>query len=104
VLDGLMDKTRRWATTGSGKAEHLATGAEREEFAALAGRRPDWLSGAERDFVAASSHAHRRTTFKRNAAVAALIVFATGAAAAAFIAMNARQTVLEANQALLKGE
>ena len=62
VLDGLMDKSRRWATTGSRKAEHLAAGAEREEFAALAGRRPDWLSGAERDFVAASSRAHRRTT------------------------------------------
>ena len=102
VLDGLMDKTRRWATTGSRKAEHLAAGAEREEFAALAGRRPDWLSGAERDFVAASSRAHRRTTFARYAAVAALVVFAIGAASAAFIAIKARQMVLEANQALLK--
>ena len=94
VLDGLMDKTRRWATTGSRKAEHLAAGAEREEFAALAGRRPDWLSGAERDFVAASSRAHRRTTFAKYAAVAALVVFAIGAASAALIANNARQTIL----------
>jgi WD40 repeat protein len=93
VLDGLMDKTRRWATTGSRKAEHLAAGAEREEFMALAGRRPDWLSGAERDFVAASSRAHRRTTFAKYAVVAALIVFAIGAASAAFIANRAQQEI-----------
>jgi WD40 repeat protein len=97
VLDGLMDKTRRWATTGSRKAEHVAAGAEREEFAALAGRRPDWLSEAERDFVAASSRAHRRTRFAKYAAVAALVVFAIGAASAAFVAIKARQALLEAN-------
>jgi WD40 repeat protein len=91
VLDGLMDKTRRWAMTGSGKAEHLAAGAEREEFAALAGHRPNWLSDAERKFVATSSRAHRRTTFAKYAAIAALVVFAVGAASAAFIAINAKQ-------------
>jgi WD40 repeat protein len=89
VLDGLMHKTRRWATTVSRKAEHLAAGAEREEYAALAGRRPDWLSGAERDFVAASGRAHRRTTFVRYGAVVALAVFAIVAASAAFIAFQA---------------
>ena len=102
VLDGLMDKTRRWATTGSRKAEHLAAGAEREEFAALAARRPDWLSGAERDFVAASSRAHRRTTFVKYAAVAALVVFAIGAASAAFIANIALKQSGRAHQALLE--
>jgi len=91
VLDGLMDKTRRWATAGSHKVEHLAAGAEREEFAALAGRRPDWLSGAERDFVAASGRAQRRTTLAKYAAVALLVVFAVGAAREALIANKAQQ-------------
>ena len=58
VLDRLMDKARRWNTTGSRGIEHLATGAERVEFAALAEHRPDWLSTAEREFVAASDEAH----------------------------------------------
>jgi WD40 repeat protein len=90
VLDRLMDKARRWVTTaGLGKADHLATGAEREEFAALAGRRPDWMSGVERDFVAASRRAYRRATIGRYAAVAALAVFAIGAASAAFVAIEA---------------
>ena len=91
VLDGLMDKTRRWAATESHKAEHLAAGAEREEFAALAGRRPDWLSAAERDFVAASGRAQRRTTLAKYAAVASLVVFAVGAAWEALIANRAQQ-------------
>jgi WD40 repeat protein len=95
VLDGLMDKSRRWATTGSRMTEHLAAGAELGEFAALGERRPDWLSGAERDFVAASSRAHRRTTLSRYAAIAALVVFATAAASAAFFAYDARNALLE---------
>jgi WD40 repeat protein len=89
VLDGLMDRTRRWATTGSHAAEHLAAGAEREEYAALAGRRPDWLSEGERDFVAASNRAHRRTTFVKYAFVFALAVSAILAAFAAFFATEA---------------
>ena len=58
ILDQLIDKARRWNTTGSHDAEHLATGAERVEFSALAQRCPDWLSKAEREFVAASEGAH----------------------------------------------
>src|SRR5262249_22287713 len=58
VLDRLMDKARRWSMTGSRSAEHLATGAERTEFAALAEHRSDWLSTAEREFVADSEEAH----------------------------------------------
>ena len=102
VLDRLMDRTRRWATSGSRKAEHLAAGAEREEFAALAGRRPDWLSGAERDFVSAGNRAYRRTTFTRYAAVAALALFAIGSASAALTAMKALQTVAEARNEIIK--
>jgi WD40 repeat protein len=94
VLDGLMDKARRWVTAGSGKAEHLATGAEREEFAALAGRRPDWLSAAERDFIAESGQAQRRATIIRYAAVAALAVFAIGAGLAALVAFTARREMV----------
>ncbi|MBR1279005.1 TIR domain-containing protein [Bradyrhizobium sp. AUGA SZCCT0283] len=102
VLDGLMDKTRRWVSSGSRAAEHLAAGAELAEFAALAARQPDWLSGAERDFVAASSRAHTRTTFVKYAAVAALVVFAIGAASAAFVANSALKQSGQARQALLK--
>jgi WD40 repeat protein len=93
VLDGLMDKTRRWAAAGSRKAEHLAAGAEREEFAALAGRRPEWLSGTERDFVTASSRAQRRATITKYAAVAALFLFAIGAAWQALIANRAQHEI-----------
>jgi hypothetical protein len=93
ALDGLMDKTRRWATTVSRKAEHLAGGAEREEYAALAGRRPDWLSDAERDFVAASGRAHRRTTFVRYGAVVALAAVAIWAVWEALIANEANHTI-----------
>lgn len=102
VLDGLMDKAHRWATTGSRTAEHLVTGAERAEFVALATRRPDWLSGAEHDFIAASSRAQRRTTFAKYAAIAALVVFAVGAASAAFIANIALKQSDRAHQALLE--
>jgi hypothetical protein len=58
VLDGLMDKSRRWAKAGSRKVEHLAAGAEREDFAVLAGHQPNWLSSAELAFVDASNRAH----------------------------------------------
>ncbi|MBV9529830.1 MAG: TIR domain-containing protein [Bradyrhizobium sp.] len=102
LLDGLMDKTRRWVSSGSRAAEHLAAGAELAEFAALAARRPGWLSSAERDFVAASNRAHRRTTLVKYAAVAALVVFAIGAGWAAFIAKSALEQSDEAGQALLK--
>jgi len=54
VLDRLMDKAGRWNTTGSRGAEHLATGAERVEFAALIEGHKDWPSRTEREFVAAS--------------------------------------------------
>jgi WD40 repeat protein len=58
LLDRLMDKARRWNTTGSRSAEHLATGAERVEFAVLADHRRDWLSTVEREFVGATQEAH----------------------------------------------
>src|SRR5258707_9992308 len=102
ILDRLMDKARRWNTTGSRNVEHLATGAEREEFAALATQRPDWLSVAERDFVAASGRAHRRTTFVRYGAVVALAVLAIGATWEAFIAIGALKQSDQAHRALLK--
>src|SRR6266567_3080347 len=58
VLDRLMDKARRWNTIGSRGAEHLATGAERQEFTALIKRHQDWLSGVEGEFVASSDRAY----------------------------------------------
>jgi tetratricopeptide (TPR) repeat protein len=59
VLDRLIDRARRWDTIGSRGPEHLATGAERTEFSALAQRRSDWLTATERDFVASSDEAER---------------------------------------------
>src|SRR4029077_7681607 len=47
LLDGLMDKTRRWVGSGSRAAEHLAAGAELAEFAALGARPPRWVSRGE---------------------------------------------------------
>ena len=60
VLDRLMDKARRWNTTGQRGTEHLATGAERAELAALIESRRDWPSSTERDFVAASAEEEQR--------------------------------------------
>jgi WD40 repeat protein len=57
VLDRLMDKAHRWNTIGSRAAEHLATGAEREEFGALAECHPEWPSRTEGEFIAASDAA-----------------------------------------------
>ena len=59
VLDGLMDKTRRWAATGSRKAEHLAAGAEREEFAALADASP---TGCRAPSGSSSPRARKRSS------------------------------------------
>jgi Novel STAND NTPase 1/TIR domain len=67
VFDRLMDKARRWNTTGSRDSEHLATGAERAEFAALAEHRSDWLSTIEREFVTASEEAERAIRKDREA-------------------------------------
>jgi WD40 repeat protein len=60
VLDRLMDRARRWNTTGSRGTDHLATGAERAEFAALIECHGDWPSSTEREFVAASDQDERR--------------------------------------------
>jgi hypothetical protein len=58
VLDRLMDKARRWNIIGSRSAEHLATGAEREEFTALTKRHQDWLLAVEHEFVLSSDRAY----------------------------------------------
>jgi WD40 repeat protein len=97
ILDRLMDKARRWNTTGSRGTEHLATGAERVEFAALAEHRPDWLSMAEREFVAASEEAERaarkdREKAQRRARWAAVGVFVVSLVALAGALYQARET------------
>ncbi|MGA2293246.1 TIR domain-containing protein, partial [Bradyrhizobium sp.] len=71
VLDRLMDRAHRWNSTEVGNAEHLATGAEREEFAALAARRADWLSGTECEFVVASDAAAKAARQDREEQLAA---------------------------------
>jgi WD40 repeat protein len=58
-LGRLTAKAPGWAAApDSEKAEYLAFGAERQLFSELAEKHPDWLSGTEKDFVAASHKAH----------------------------------------------
>jgi tetratricopeptide (TPR) repeat protein len=100
VLDRMMDRAHRWNTTGSRDAEHLATGAERTEFSALAQRRSDWLSTAEREFIAASDEAERasrdrarrRQWFERAAAVF-FFVLAVATMVAGVLAYRAQREV-----------
>ena len=83
VLDRLIDRTRRCSTL---RPEHHATGAEREEFSALATQHPEWLAELEREFIAASNRAHVRAVQICTAGIAALatavvlLVVATGIA------------------------
>ena len=59
-LARLMERTKEWSTAPEGrKTEYLATGAEREAFHNLKERHGDWLSKADRDFVAASERAYQ---------------------------------------------
>ena len=61
VLERLMDRAARWRNAPEAEREkYLATGAEREFFAELRRRRDDWLSAAERAFVADSDTAFAR--------------------------------------------
>ncbi|HET7384913.1 MAG TPA: TIR domain-containing protein [Pseudolabrys sp.] len=85
ILDRLMDKARRWNTTGSRRSDYLASGAERQEFAALTERRPDWPSSTEREFVAGSEAEERRRQreagrrrWMTRGLLAALILILTG--------------------------
>jgi tetratricopeptide (TPR) repeat protein len=107
VLDRLIDRARRWNTVGARSLEHLATGAERTEFSALAQRRSDWLSAAERDFVAASDETERalrdRDRQRRRLERAAVVFFlalAGGITAASLWAYRTqRELVVEHNRA-----
>ncbi len=59
-LARLMERTKEWsAAPDERKANYLATGAEREKFHDLRERRGDWLSDADRDFVAVSERAYQ---------------------------------------------
>ena len=61
ALEQLMDRAARWRNAPEADREkYLATGAEREFFAQLQRRRDDWLSAAERAFVADSDKAFAR--------------------------------------------
>src|SRR5215471_11458017 len=76
VLDRLMDNARRWKAAGPQRNAYLASGAEREEFAALIERRPDWPSGTEHEFVTASVEEGRRQqleTTRRRWAIRGLV-------------------------------
>lgn len=99
VLDRLIERARRW-NTGAQDARHLATGAEREEFAALADRRGDWLSASERHFVSASNRASRRLRRTKQGAVAALglaaVLLAVFSIVAKFAAEEAEQQAARA--------
>jgi WD40 repeat protein len=83
-LERLMDRAVRWR--GAPEAErdkNLATGAERELFADLCGRRDDWLSAAEREFVAESEAA-----FAREQRAKRILASVLGLAAVALLALT----------------
>ena len=61
ALERLMDRAARWRNAPEAdRGKYLSTGAEREFFAQLQRRRDDWLSVAERAFVADSDKAFTR--------------------------------------------
>jgi WD40 repeat protein len=63
ILDSLIPRTQRWAIRKDpGEREkRLATGADLELFMSLDARHPTWLSGREREFIAASTNAEKKT-------------------------------------------
>jgi WD40 repeat protein len=85
VFDRLMDRASRWNTIGSRDPAHLATGAEREEFTALAARHPDWLSSVDGEFVAASDQAHAEAEEGKRRSTERLRWMTRGLAAAALV-------------------
>jgi WD40 repeat protein len=98
ILDRLMDKARRWNTTGSRRSDYLASGAERQEFTALTERRPDWASSTEREFVAAGEDeerrqqrvAIRRRWMTRGLVAALILILTVGVIGARLAAKQAR--------------
>jgi hypothetical protein len=85
TLDRLMDRAASWhAAPEAERDKHLATGAERELFAELRGRRDDWLSAVERAFVAASEAAFARDEQARRDKDRRLRAFAAALGAAVF--------------------
>jgi WD40 repeat protein len=104
VLDRLMDKASRWKAAGPSMNAYLASGAEREEFAALIERRPDWPSGTEHEFVTASVEEGRRQqleTRRRRWAIRGLVaaVFLILLAAVIGVGLAARKADVAAVQA-----
>lgn len=97
VLDRLTDKTRRWTSEAKNR-EHLAAGAEREEFSALARRRQDWVSSPEVQFVEASNRAHRHRFYLKAAAQAALVALVVLSGALAYRAVRASKQERAARQ------
>ena len=57
ITETLIERAARWGAAQS-REDLLAVGADREIFADLASRRPQWLSDEEHAFVATSSAAH----------------------------------------------
>ncbi len=102
-LDPLMRRASLWAVAPEAdKRGHLATGVEREAFAALTARRDGWLSEDERTFVGASHEAFARERETRDrerrfrkwvtrGAVAASVLLAALAAFAGWSAWEARR-------------
>ena len=102
AFERLMDKAARWKRAGPDKgAEYLATGAEREEFLALAGRQDTWISATERDFISASSAAFAADEWRKRVLLvslgAAVIVLMMAFGVAVFYYRN---SAIEAREAV----
>jgi WD40 repeat protein/energy-coupling factor transporter ATP-binding protein EcfA2 len=97
VLDALIPRAQAWAAQGDQgeRAKRRATGAELELFAALAKRRPVWLSDDEHRFVATSLAAEQARQLRQRwllrGAVAASLVFLAVAIGAVWFFLEAQE-------------
>ena len=109
ALERLMDRAGRWRGAAEAlRTKHLATGAERELFGELRQKRDEWLSAAERDFVAASDAAFLREEkakrVLRGAVAAAMLGLIGFAAFAGWEWHAASEAEKEANAQRAKAE
>jgi hypothetical protein len=66
-LDRLIDRAEAWAAAPAArKTDHLATGAERENYVNLADAHPDWLSDEECAFIDTSQKAFVETEAEKD--------------------------------------
>ena len=111
ILDALIPRARAWAASTSQEESNkrLATGADLELFAGLLGRRAEWLSDEERQFVEVSKamearRRRRNRMFTRalGAAAAILLILSAVAGWMSWRATEAEEVARDAERAALE--